>query len=262
MSVKTENYGFGKNWTDLYIDEYEGRVPLMSDYHKHDYYELSLILSGEVRVLMPEISSVGSTQRVVISSPGTPHYVTCTGTAVYKRINIVFSKNLLSDAIDSSVTEIDSDMAERLFSLIKAIDDEEAREGKRLLLSYLLFKVCRLSGKNTGSGAPSYVTSALTFIKEHHDEKFTAEQLAHAVGIGRTTLMTGFKAHVGISLGEYVTKYRVGIAAKLIGGGESCARAAELSGFGEASGMIRAFKREFGLTPGKYAKFLRENRTF
>ena len=98
MNAKTENYGFGKSWSDPYIDEYEGREPRMSDYHKHDYYELSLILSGEVRVLMPGTSSVGSMPRVVLSPPGIPHYVTFTGEALYKRINIVFSKKFLSDA--------------------------------------------------------------------------------------------------------------------------------------------------------------------
>lgn len=263
MDVKTENRGFGKSWTDLYIDEYEGKVPLMSDYHKHDYCELSLILSGEVRVLMPGVSSVGSCARVVFSPPGTPHYVTCTGNTLYKRINIVFSKNLLSDEkAEGGVTEIDSTTAEKLFGIIKGIEREEGREGKKILLSYLLYKVRELSGRNVGFGAPSYVTDALLYIKEHYAEKFTAEELAHAVGVGRTTLMTGFKAHVGMSLGEYITRYRTGIAARLIGGGESCTKAAELSGFSDGAGMIRAFKREFGLTPGKYLKFLRENRTF
>lgn len=261
MNAKTENYGFGKSWSDPYIDEYEGREPRMSDYHKHDYYELSLILSGEVRVLMPGVSSVGSCARVVFSPPGTPHYVTCTGSALYKRINIVFSKNLLSDErAEGGVTEVDSATAEKLFGIIKGIELEEGREGKKILLSYLLYKVRELSGRNVGVGAPSYVTDALLYIKEHYAEKFTAEELAHAVGVGRTTLMTGFKAHVGMSLGEYITRYRTGIAARLIGGGESCAKAAELSGFSDGAGMIRAFKREFGLTPGKYAKFLLEGK--
>lgn len=263
MSVKTENYGYGKNWTDLYIDEYEGSVSLMSDYHKHDYYELSLILSGEVRVLMPGISSVGSCARVVFSPPGTPHYVTCAGSTLYKRINIVFSKNLLSDEnVEGGVTEVDSDTAKKLFGIIKGIEVEEGREGKKILLSYLLYKVRELSGGSVGDGAPRYVTDALLYIKEHYTEKFTAEELAHTVGVGRTTLMTGFKAHVGMSLGEYITRYRTGIAARLIGAGESCAKAAELSGFSDGAGMIRAFKREFGLTPSKYLKFLHENRAF
>ena len=50
---------------------------------------------------------------------------------------------------------------------------------------------------------------------------------------------------------------RYNVAAKLIGMGKSCALAAELSGFGESSGMIRAFRREFGLTPTKYVRFLK-----
>ena len=126
-----------------------------------------------------------------------------------------------------------------------------------MLLSYLIYKVGALFGKSDGRGVPKYVTDALSYVKEHYAEKFTAEQLARTLGVGRTTLMTGFKAHVGICIGEYVTKYRIGVAAKLIGMGKSCALAAELSGFGESSGMIRAFRREFGLTPTKYVRFLR-----
>ena len=261
MNAKTENYGFGKSWSDLYIDEYEGRVPRMSDYHKHDYYEISLILSGEVRVLMPGVSSVGSTARLVFSPPGIPHYVTCTGSALYKRINLVFSKSFLPDAdIDGGVTELDTAAAERFFGLIRDIGKEEGREGKRRLLSYLLYKISERSGKSDGRGAPRYVTDALAYVKEHYTEKLTAEEIARTLGVGRTTLMTAFKAHVGVGIGEYITKYRTGVAAKLIGGGVSCARAAEMSGFGESSGMIRAFKREFGMTPTGYLKFLSGHR--
>lgn len=258
MDAKKENYGYGKNWTDFFIDEYEGIVPLMSDYHKHDYYELSLILSGEVRVLMPEVSSVGSSARVVISPPDTPHYVTCTGNTVYRRINILFSKSFLPDTeLGGGVTEVDAEAAEKLFKIIKDIEREEGREGKRILLSYLLFKVRELSGKAAERGAPRYVTDALAYIKDHFAEKFTADALARVLGVCRTTLMTGFKSYVGVSFGEYVTKYRVKIAAKLLGEGKRCAQAAEKSGFGEISGMIRAFKKELGMTPTGYIKFLR-----
>ena len=262
MNAKTENYGFGKSWSDLYIDEHEGRVPVMSDYHKHDYFEISLILSGEVRIFMPELSSVGRSARILLSPPGTPHYVTCTGSELYKRINIVFAKSLISEGVipeilrTGAVIELDSEAAERFFSMIKAIEREEAREGRRILLSYLLFKIGEHSGKSAERAAPKYITRALEYIKEHCAERFTAAEVAASVGVGRTTLMTGFKAYLGTSIGEYITRHRVGVAAKLISHGESCARAAELAGFCESSGMIRAFKREFGMTPTGYLKAL------
>lgn len=54
MSVATAKYGFGDKWKNIWIDSYEGFYPNMSDYHMHEYFELSFIVSGNVNVLLTD----------------------------------------------------------------------------------------------------------------------------------------------------------------------------------------------------------------
>ena len=51
MSANLENFGYKSEWKDFFCDSYEGYLPNMSDYHMHEYYEISLILCGNVKVL-------------------------------------------------------------------------------------------------------------------------------------------------------------------------------------------------------------------
>ena len=75
MAVELNNLEFGTRWTDFYTDYYEGYRPNMSDYHMHEYYEISLILSGDVKVLLPQSVQSGTMSRLVLTRPMTSHLI-------------------------------------------------------------------------------------------------------------------------------------------------------------------------------------------
>ena len=99
---------------------------------------------------------------------------------------------------------------------------------------------------------PSYVVEALTYIGEHYSERIVAKDLAWRLGVGRTTLMTAFRAYTDTTLTEYITRVRVKEAISLLNRGLSQERVAEQVGFGSGSGLIRAFRHCYGMTPRQY----------
>jgi AraC-like DNA-binding protein len=99
---------------------------------------------------------------------------------------------------------------------------------------------------------PDFLSRALSYINENYREKIVAENLAHKVGVGRTTLMNSFRKHLGLPFSEYVAKCRLFSAVNLLKSGKSVSETAELSGFTESSNFIRSFKKYFGQTPAKY----------
>ena len=269
MAVKNENYSFLKSWSDMYIDECDTTRSVMSDYHAHDYYEVSLILSGEVKVLTPGVSSESDTPRAVLCAPGVPHYVTCTEGTRYKRINVIFSEEFISAAEESSevmgifkregcVISLDEENALRLADTVRMIGRESNRFRQRLLLLYYLSRLSECEGEMEKEEIPKYIRDALIYVKENYGEKIVAEELARLVNVGRTTLMTGFKKYVGVTLGEYLLKCRLIAAVELLSAGESERVCAERCGFGEVSNLIRSFKRRFGITPRKYLSALKK----
>ena len=87
-------------------------------------------------------------------------------------------------------------------------------------------------------------------------EKIVAAELAWHLNIGRTTLMTGFKSYTGNTLNDYLIRYRVKNALRMLRQGATTQETADACGFGDICSLIRGFKKCYGMTPKQYRKFL------
>ena len=88
MSVYLDENGFGKTWNTFLTDSYRGHHPRMTDYHMHDYYEISLILEGHVKVLLPGHAESGTGSKLVLMRPRTPHFIVNDPSVLYARHNV------------------------------------------------------------------------------------------------------------------------------------------------------------------------------
>ncbi len=264
MSVYLEEGSYGRKWSSYHTDRYEGYKPLMSDYHMHKYYEISLIFSGNVKVLLKDTAQGGKESRIVLLRPYTPHLITCEEDMLYKRVNLLFSHDFIAEQIPEYrqlltvfgsngrvITISKSELAE-YSDIIEGFEKEESIFRKRLILMYFLSKLSELGECERLSEPPSFISSALSYIQENFRQKILASELAWKLGIGRTTLMTEFKRHTGITLNGYITDCRLKAAIELMKGGACQAEAAEKCGFTDPCNMIRTFKKRFGMTPKKY----------
>ena len=99
MSVYLDAHGFGTEWHTFTTDSYEGYLPRMTDYHMHDYYEISLIISGNVKVLLPGTAESGTQSRLVLMRPRTPHFIVCEPNILYSRLNVLFSGDFIANYV-------------------------------------------------------------------------------------------------------------------------------------------------------------------
>ena len=103
------------------------------------------------------------------------------------------------------------------------------------------------------SGARSKAEHMAQFIAAHYAEQLRVEQVATAVGLHPRYAMSVFRQAMGMSIGEYVTQYRVMHAQRLLA--TTTARVLDVAleaGFGSASRFYAAFKRACGCSPGAY----------
>ena len=268
MSANIENFGYKISWESFQVDRYEGYYPNMSDYHMHEYYEISLILSGSVKVLLPNSVQDSTKCRLVLTRPLTPHLIVCEPQLLYKRVNLLFSPDFISEYMpehkemlgifgkNGRVLTLSEEQCERFVSLIELFENEKNEFRKRLVLMYLLSLAADIyvPEKDKAEEPPQFVSEALSYIQENCSKKILADDLAWRLGIGRTTLMTAFKKYTGSTLGGYITDCRLKQAIKRLYKGELQSSVAENCGFGDACNMIRAFRRRFGITPGQYVK--------
>ncbi|MBQ9784575.1 MAG: helix-turn-helix transcriptional regulator [Clostridia bacterium] len=266
MAVNLDNMLYKRTWNDCHVDYYEGYRSQMVDFHAHDYYEISLILSGYVKVFVSDHVQEGTESCIVLSSPKTPHFIYRDPDSFYSRINLLFSHEFLADYVPeweqlrtvfgSSGRVLSLSPEQAAFSKQKMLEIQAEPEPfrKRLLILCLLSHLSELFGKDATvlSEIPHYVTGALTYIGEHYAEKILAETLAWHLGVGRTTLMTAFKKYTGSTLGDYLMRCRVKNATRMLRAGVTEQDAAEACGFGNACSLIRAFKRCYNMTPKLY----------
>lgn len=272
MTNREYDHGYGSTWHDVLVYSREGYTTSVANYHQHDYYEVNLILSGNVRVLLPEHSVETDRSHLILTAPGTPHYIACHPDRLYSRLYLNFS----ADFVEFSIPEWDrlkqlfgrngtviavTDSQRRLCrELMERISREQDPLRQKLLILYLLSHMTEFAGDNTVDPAPTphYIIEALAYIQEHYGEKIVASELAGRLHIGRTTLMTAFKKHTGSTLNAYLASIRMKQADRMLRSGRSVQEAAELCGFGDSGALIRCFKKAHGVTPGRFLHRERE----
>lgn len=265
MSVKLDNYSFGTKWHSLRTDSYEGYRPMMTSYHMHSYYEISLILSGDVHVLLSDTAHRSTLPRLVLMRPNTPHYIYCESNMLYSRRNICFGQTMVADlgteqqrllavfGKNGTVLTLTPERCREHLSLFERLSGETNEFRQKLLLHYMLSLAEEdLQLQPSGAAIPAFVADTMTYLGAHYQEHILTEQLAQQLGVGRTTLMTAFRKYTGMTVNEYLTRCRLRHATELLQKGFSQQQAAEECGFSDACGLSRSFRRIYGTTPGQY----------
>ena len=99
----------------------------------------------------------------------------------------------------------------------------------------------------------SKVEQIACYIADHYTEPLHIANIAHTAHLHPNYAMSLFRKHLGLSIVDYVTQYRLAHAQRLLI--MSNANASEIAleaGFGSVSRFYTAFKRAYGQSPGAY----------
>jgi AraC-like DNA-binding protein len=101
----------------------------------------------------------------------------------------------------------------------------------------------------------AHVGRALALLHAEPGRGWTVDDLAKEVALSRSALAERFTELVGESPMQYLTRWRLTLAAQVLRSGrEPIARIAERSGYESEAAFSRAFKREFGAPPAAWRK--------
>lgn len=106
-----------------------------------------------------------------------------------------------------------------------------------------------------------FVGRALTALHREPARAWTLEQLAHEVGLSRSALAERFTQYVGQPPVQYLTNWRMQLAANdLLTGAFGVAEIAARVGYESEAAFSRAFKKMVGTPPGQWRKHRSDNR--
>jgi transcriptional regulator GlxA family with amidase domain len=133
--------------------------------------------------------------------------------------------------------------------------------GDMLLVQAVRSAVVSLSptGKSAADifGAPQ-INTALRLIDMKPEKNWSVSSLASEVGMSRSVFAAVFRQSVGEPPMQYVTSVRITRSGQLLKSSTlSVAKIAQKVGYGSVSSFARAFKKQYGATPGAYRRSAR-----
>ena len=100
-----------------------------------------------------------------------------------------------------------------------------------------------------------HVGRALSLLHADPERAWTVDRLAREAALSRSALAERFTQLVGESPIQYLTRWRLALAAQALrSGSDAIARIAEHSGYESEAAFNRAFKREFGVPPAAWRR--------
>lgn len=260
------DFGFGIDWNDVCVYRREGYSTSVTDYHEHGFFEINLILSGNVKILLADRAEELCRSCIILTRPRTPHYIACRPDRLYSRLYLLFTEEFVADTLpewkqlasvfgrSGAILLPSHEELESIRATVELIESTEKPLEQRLLICYLLSRLGELARRDPDGRtiAPTFVIDALAYLEKHFCEHIVAGELARHLHVGRTALMTEFKRHTSVTIGEYLTSCRLRHALIHLREGKTVDETAALCGFSEAGGLIRAFRRCYGTTPKQY----------
>ncbi len=106
-----------------------------------------------------------------------------------------------------------------------------------------------------GAFSDKNLSRALSAFHKAPANSWTVETLAQSAGMSRTSFAVQFQKMMTMTPMEYVTRWRMEIAKKILQQpGSSLTDAAENAGYASDSSFTRVFKKETGLKPAEFRK--------
>ena len=125
-------------------------------------------------------------------------------------------------------------------------------EWKQYVVDYVLYLVELLRSQQ---GKYAYITKAIAYINRHYAENITMATVANYVSMNYTWFSEKFKEQVGVNFNDYLKRYRMEQAKKLLEMGTyKVYEVAEKTGFKDVKHFMKSFREMNGMSAGEWAK--------
>jgi len=126
-----------------------------------------------------------------------------------------------------------------------------------LMMVHILQHLQRRGGELWPSADEPGITEALRVIHEHPERPWTVQQLSDVAQMSRTAFTRRFRTTMGSSPMAYLTDWRLTSAAGILQESTApLATVARRSGYSTPYAFTAAFRRKYGLPPGRYREEL------
>lgn len=291
MKLSQQDFTFRQymETSDFELFYYHNNNPVEVDFHNHNFYEIYLFLSGNVTYIIEGKSYKLKPKDILIINNKELHKAFVESGVPYERIviwlNPEYVKSLSSDKTDlltvfdtslrenynllrlrPDITEYIYGIAEKLGVVInsKTFGNDILREAYIIELLVYMNRAYQISRKNRMDldvVNNDKIDNIIQYINANLDSDLTLQTLSSRFYLSKFHLLREFKKYTGYTIHKYIQQKRLILARELLKNCKQVTEVCNKCGFGDYSNFIRAFKKEYGLSPKKYCKmnYLKEH---
>lgn len=273
------NNMYDEMYGDCIVCELKSNVPETSVYHRHDGYEIYLLVNGKLDYYVNTESYRLTDGHMVLMKPGEYHKANLIDTANYQRcvLNVTVSK---ITSLSTELTRLEacfddlSDFGSRVHMLEKTEVSEFVMQikklqqliladgvyGKDILINSILSNIFvevnnyfrQKDNLQSGNALNPIVREIISFVDSHYTDCISLDDISKHISYNGTYLSRLFKQTMGISLFEYIMQRRIDTAKRLIDIGLPLTESCMDAGFCDYANFSRSFKAQMGCSPKKY----------
>ena len=267
---------------DIKVFHIKDQIVNEFEYHYHDFNKIIIFIKGNVTYMIEGKAYKLKPWDLLIIGHGQIHKPIIDATEEYERFIIWFDPAMISkhSKEHTNLLMCFELAARREINLMRVSDEplikiknivrelieaeEEPAFGHGILKSALLLQLLiilnRLFVHEEATTDPQdiffdkNITEVLTYINQHLSEDLSIPVLASKCYLSKYHLMRKFKSYTGYTLHQYILQKRLYLAKSMLSKGETMTNISQKAGFNDYSTFVRAFKKEFGLSPREYTK--------
>ncbi|MFR5875346.1 MAG: helix-turn-helix domain-containing protein [Eubacterium sp.] len=232
------------------------------EFHYHEFDKIIFFISGRVTYIIEGREYELKPSDILLVRHGDIHKPVISPDYQYERVVVWVDNNYLSDlshCFDESGLLRANDsrvIFDILHMLISEKEDDFAFElMKNNLFLQLIILINRLVISNSETAqykSDKQIDDVIEYINNNLFENLTVDKIADEFFISRYYLMHKFKAATGKTIYTYIQTKRLLHSAEMLLDGATAKDACYSSGYNDYSVFLKAFKKEFGVTPTEY----------
>ncbi len=226
--------------------------------HFHNEFEIIIVLNGSISGIIND-KTYKMKNGLLIIPPFTYHNIISAADTEYERITLLFDKKLIPKDIRNSFIDDIKDnliisnetcqtLSKRMLSLFEPKFEKYEQLFLMTIQEIFYYSLLEKNDYNTIYGNEQ-IEAIITYISNNLEGKLSLDEIANQVFLSKSSICHLFKAHMNISIKQYILQKKIARASYLINAGMQPKEVAYKLGYENYANFFKIYKKITGKAP-------------